>query len=111
MRITSHITSIHPGQAAKIAALMALIAVLAATYPLAGAAWAFSVHLPRKHFMFLLLCRFSTRLTTYFLVALGCVLYNLAARATGGIRIEIAHNTNHTVGESALKIAEGRRAA
>jgi hypothetical protein len=39
------------------------------------------------------------------------VLYNLAARATGGIRIEIAHNTNHTVGESALKIAEGRRAA
>ena len=47
---------------------------------------------------------FFYALTTYFLVALGCVLYNLAARATGGIRIEIAHNTNHTVGESALKM-------
>jgi hypothetical protein len=37
MKITSHVTSIHSKQAAKISAIMALVAVLAATWPLAGA--------------------------------------------------------------------------
>lgn len=104
-----HVTSIDSKQAAKIAALMALVAVLAATYPLAGAAWAFSVHLPRKHFMFLLFIPFFYALATYFLVGLGCVLYNFAARTVGGIRIEIAHHTPDTVNQSAS--ASRRRAA
>ena len=77
MKITSQITSIHSKQAAKIAAIMALIAVLAATWPLAGAAWAFSVHLPRKHFMILLFVPFFYALATYFLVGLGCVAVQL----------------------------------
>ena len=40
MNITSQITSIHSKQAAKITAIMAFVTVLAATWPLAGAAWA-----------------------------------------------------------------------
>jgi len=102
MQVTSQITSIHSKHAAKIAAIMALIAVLAATWPLAAAAWAFSVHLPRKHFMILLFVPFFYALATYFLVAMGCALYNFAARTVGGIRIEVAH---------AEKPAERRRAA
>ena len=93
MHITSQITSIHSKQAAKITAIMAFVAVLAATWPLAGAAWAFSVHLPRKHFMILLFVPFFYALATYFLVGLGCALYNFAARTVGGLRIEIAHDT------------------
>jgi Ni/Fe-hydrogenase subunit HybB-like protein len=111
MHITSRIVSIDSKQAAKIAAFMALIAVLAATYPLAGAAWAFSVHLPRKHFMFLLFIPFFYALATYFLVGLGGVLYNFAARTAGGIRIEIAHHTQDTVDERAEKPMPRRQAA
>lgn len=96
MHITSQITSIHSRQAAKIAAIMALLAVLAATWPLAGAAWAFSVHLPRKHFMILLSVPFFYALATYLLVGLGCALYNFAARTVGGLRIEVAHDTQDT---------------
>ena len=92
MHITSHVTSIDSKQAAKIASIMALVAVLAATWPLAGAAWAFSVHLPRKHFMVLLFVPFFYAVATYFLVGLGCLLYNFAARTVGGLRIEIAHD-------------------
>jgi Ni/Fe-hydrogenase subunit HybB-like protein len=111
MNITSQIISIDSKQAAEIAAIMALIAVLAATYPMAGAAWAFSVHLPRKHFMFLLFIPFFYALATYFLVGLGCVLYNFAARTVGGIRIEIAHDTRDTVDERAEKAVPRRQAA
>jgi Ni/Fe-hydrogenase subunit HybB-like protein len=96
MQTTSHITSIHSKQAAKITAIMAFVAVCAATWPLAGAAWAFSVHLPRKHFMILLFVPFFYALATYFLVGLGCALYNFAARTVGGLRIEVAHHTHHT---------------
>jgi Ni/Fe-hydrogenase subunit HybB-like protein len=92
MHVTSHVKSIHSRQAAKIVAIMALIAVAAATWPLAGAAWAFSVHLPRKHFMVLLFVPFFYALATYFLVGFGCMLYNFAARTVGGLRIEIAHH-------------------
>lgn len=90
-----HITAIDSKQAAKIAAIMALVAVLAATWPLAGAAWAFSVHLPRRHFMILLFVPFFYALATYFLVGLGCALYNFAARTVGGLRFEVAHHPNH----------------
>jgi hypothetical protein len=72
MKITSHVASIHSKQAAKITAIMALVAVLAATWPLAGAAWAFSVDLPRRHFMILLFVPFFYALATYFLVETGC---------------------------------------
>jgi Ni/Fe-hydrogenase subunit HybB-like protein len=96
MNITSQITSIHSKQAAKITAVMAFVAILAATWPLAGAAWAFSVHLPRKHFMILLFVPFFYALATYFLVGMGCALYNLAARTVGGLRIEVAHHTYDT---------------
>src|SRR5713226_527366 len=92
MHATSHISSIHSRQAAKIAAIMALIAIAAATWPLAGAAWAFSVHLPRKHFMILLFVPFFYALATYFLVGMGCALYNFAARKVGGLRVEVAHH-------------------
>ena len=78
MKITSQITSIHSKQAAKITAIMAFVAVLAATWPLAAAAWAFSVHLPRRHFMILLFVPFFYALAAYFLVGLGCALYNFA---------------------------------
>jgi Ni/Fe-hydrogenase subunit HybB-like protein len=111
MNITSRIISIDSKQAAKIAAIMALIAVLAATYPMAGAAWAFSVHLPRKHFMFLLFIPFFYALATYFLVGLGCVLYNFAARTVGGIRIEIADDSRDPVDEPAEKAVPRRQAA
>ncbi len=87
-----HIVSIDPKQAAKVAALMALIAVMAATWPLAGAAWAFSVHLPRKHFMVLTFVPFFYATATYLLVAMGCALYNFASRTVGGLRFEIAHH-------------------
>jgi hypothetical protein len=111
MQVTSQITSIHSKQAAKIAAIMALVAILAATWPLAGAAWAFSVHLPRKHFMILLFVPFFYALATYFLVALGCALYNFAARTVGGLRIEIAHDTHEVVDASAKKPAPLRQVA
>ena len=65
-----HITSIDSKQAAKIAALMGLVAVMAATWPLAGAAWAFSVHLPRKHFAVLLFVPFFYAVAIYFLAGL-----------------------------------------
>ena len=87
-----HITSIDSKQAAKIAAIMALIAVLAATWPIAGACWAFAVNIPRKHYTVLMFVPFFYALATYFLVGFGCVLYNLAARTVGGLRIEIAHH-------------------
>jgi Ni/Fe-hydrogenase subunit HybB-like protein len=87
-----HITSIDSKQAAKIAAIMALIAVLAATWPVAGACWAFAVNIPRKHYMVLMFVPFFYALATYFLVGFGCVLYNLAARTVGGLRIEITHH-------------------
>jgi Ni/Fe-hydrogenase subunit HybB-like protein len=110
-QIVSQIVSIDSKQAAKITAIMALIAVLAATYPLAGAAWAFSVHLPRKHFIFLLFIPFFYALATYFLVGFGCVLYNFAARTVGGIRIEITHHTQDTDEERAAKPVPRRQAA
>jgi len=110
MHVTSQIVSIDAKQAAKIAAIMALIAVLAATWPLAGSAWAFSVHLPRKHFMVLLFVPFIYALATYFLAGLGCALYNFAARAAGGIRIEVAHESD-TIDASAEKPALRRQAA
>jgi Ni/Fe-hydrogenase subunit HybB-like protein len=105
------VISVDSKQAAKIAAIMVLIAVLAATWPLAAAAWAFSVHLPHKHFMFLLLIPFFWALATYFLVALGCLLYNFAARTVGGLRIEVAHYTSDTVDQTVEKPADRRRAA
>ncbi|HVA83275.1 MAG TPA: hypothetical protein VNF28_00060 [Candidatus Binataceae bacterium] len=111
MRITSHIISIDSKHAAKIAAIMALIAILAATWPLAGAAWAFSIHLPRKHFIFLLFIPFFYALATYFLVGLGCLMYNFAARTVGGLRIEVAHDTHEVLDASAEKPAPRRQAA
>ena len=114
MHITSQITSIHSKQAAKITAIMAFVAVLAATWPLAAAAWAFSVHLPRKHFMILLFVPFFYALATYFLVGLGCALYNFAARTVGGLRIEVAHELKTrttTVDASAEKPAPLRKVA
>ncbi len=114
MKTTSQITSIHAKQAAKITAIMAFVAVLAATWPLAGAAWAFSVHLPRKHFMILLFVPFFYALATYFLVGLGCALYNFAARTVGGLRIEVAHDTevaHEVVDASAEKPAPLRKVA
>src|ERR1700687_5688040 len=73
-----HIKSIDSKQAAKVAAIMAFISVLMLTYPLAGAAWAFSVKLPHKHFMVLLFVPFFYALATYFLVGLGCMLYRFS---------------------------------
>ena len=109
-----HIKSIDSNQAAKVAAIMAFISVLMLTYPLAGAAWAFSVHLPRKHFMILLFVPFFYALATYFLVGLGCALYNFAARTVGGLRIEVAHDTevaHEVVDASAEKPAPLRKVA
>jgi hypothetical protein len=117
MHVTSEITSIHSKQAAKIAAIMACIFVLAATWPLAGAAWTFSVHLPRKHFMLLLFVPFFYALATYFLVGMGCLVYNFAARMVGGFRIDVARHTQDTevardtVVESAEKPAAVRKVA
>lgn len=114
MKITSQIMSIHSKQAAKITAIMAFVAVLAATWPLAAAAWAFSVHLPRKHFMILLFVPFFYALATYFLVGLGCALYNLAARMVGGLRIEVAHDSEvapEVIDAGAEKPAALRRVA
>jgi Ni/Fe-hydrogenase subunit HybB-like protein len=114
MKITLQITSIHSKQAAKITAIMAFVAVLAATWPLAAAAWAFSVHLPRRHFMILLFVPFFYALATYFLVGLGCALYNFAARMVGGLRIEVAHDSEvapEVVDASAEKPAALRRVA
>src|SRR5258708_20026011 len=91
MSVTSQITSIHSKQAAKISAIMAFVAVLAATWPLAAAAWAFSVHLPRKHFMILVFVPFFYELATYFLVAMACAPSNFAARRLGGLQVEVAH--------------------
>jgi Ni/Fe-hydrogenase subunit HybB-like protein len=99
-----HIKSIDSKQAAKVAAIMAFISVLMLTYPLAGAAWAFSVNLPHKHFMVLLFVPFFYALATYFLVGMGCMLYNFAARMIGGIRIEVAHDT-HGAGDTHNPIA------
>jgi Ni/Fe-hydrogenase subunit HybB-like protein len=73
-----HIKSIDSKQAAKVATIMAFISVLMLTYPLAGAAWAFSVKLPHKHFMVLLFVPFFYALATYFLVGLGCILYRFS---------------------------------
>jgi hypothetical protein len=100
-----HIKSIDSKQAAKVAAIMAFISVLMLTYPLAGAAWAFSVNLPHRHFMVLLFVPFFYALATYFLVGMGCMLYNFAARMIGGIRIEVAHDT-HEMGDTHNKIVE-----
>jgi hypothetical protein len=100
-----HIKSIDSKQAAKVAAIMAFISVLMLTYPLAGAAWAFSVNLPHRHFMVLLFVPFFYALATYFLVGMGCMLYNFAARTVGGIRIEVAHHT-HEMGDTHNKIVE-----
>jgi hypothetical protein len=117
MQATSRITSIHSKQAAKITAIMAFIAVLAATWPLAAAAWAFSVHLPRKHFMILVFVPFFYALATYFLVAMGCALFNFAARRVGGLRVEVAHEVDghETHGlldaSGAVKPASRRQAA
>ncbi|HZZ07220.1 MAG TPA: hypothetical protein VFE43_01670 [Candidatus Binataceae bacterium] len=94
-----HIKSIDSNQAAKVAAIMAFISVLMLTYPLAGAAWAFSVNLPHKHFMILLFAPFFYALATYFLVGMGCMLYNFAARTIGGIRIEVVHDTHDAIAE------------
>jgi hypothetical protein len=111
MRVTSYIRSIHSRQAAKVASVMALIAVLAATWPLAAAAWALSVHLPAKHFMVLLFVPFFYALATYLLVGMGCALYNFAARTVGGLRIEVAHDLPEAVDEGAENPAPLRRVA
>jgi Ni/Fe-hydrogenase subunit HybB-like protein len=84
-----HVKSIDPKQAAKVASIMALVSVLMLTYPLATAAYVFSVALPHKHYMVLLTVPFFYAVATYFLVGLGCMLYNLAARATGGVRVNV----------------------
>jgi len=106
-----HITSIDSKQAAKIAALMGLVAVMAATWPLAGAAWAFSVHLPPKHFAVLLFVPFFYAVAIYFLADLACGLYNFAARVVGGLRLEIAHHTPATAAENPEKPAPIRKVA
>src|ERR1700737_2024938 len=111
-----HIKSIDSKQAAEVAAIMAFISVLMLTYPLAGAAWAFSVKLPHKHFMVLLFVPFFYALATYFLVGLGGMLYHFAARMLGGIRIEVAHEMHdtgnaHTIVEIAEKPPPGRQAS
>jgi len=103
-----HITRIDSKQAAKIAGIMALIAVLAATWPLAGACWALTLHIPRKHYLVLMFVPFFYALATYFLVGFGCVLYNLAARTVGGLRIEIAH---HAAADEHSSAPAARRAA
>jgi hypothetical protein len=82
-----HIKSIDSKQAAKVAAIMAFISVLMLTYPLAGAAWAFSVNLPHRHFMVLLFVPFFYALATYFLVGVGCMLY----RFSGATRVSHIH--------------------
>jgi hypothetical protein len=46
--------------------------------------------------MILLFVPFFYALATYFLVGLGCALYNFAARTVGGLRIEVAHETQNT---------------
>jgi hypothetical protein len=44
--------------------------------------------------MILLFVPFFYALATYFLVGMGCALYNFAARMVGGLRIEVAHETH-----------------
>jgi len=105
-----HIVSIDPKQAAKVAALMALIAVMAATWPLAGAAWAFSVHLPRNHFMVLTFVPFFYAMATYLLVAMGCALYNFASRTVGGLRFGIAPHASQPQ-DAGAEVGQARHAA
>ena len=58
--------------------------------------------------MILLFVPFFYALATYFLVGVGCALYNFAARAVGGLRIEVAHEV---VDASAEKPAPLRKVA
>jgi hypothetical protein len=83
------VKSIDPKAAAKVASIMALVSVLMLTYPLAAAAYAFSVAIPHKHYVILLTVPFFYAVAAYFLVGMGCILYNLAARATGGVRVNV----------------------
>jgi Ni/Fe-hydrogenase subunit HybB-like protein len=112
-----HIKWIDSKQAAKVAAIMAFISLLMLTYPLAGAAWLFSIPLPHKHFMILLFVPFFYALATYFLVGLGCMLFNFASRTIGGVRIEVVHDTRDTfdmidaTGGNAERPAPRRRAS
>ena len=102
-----HIVSIDPKQAAKVAALMALIAVMAATWPLAGAAWAFSVHLPRNHFMVLTFVPFFG----WLLRRAGMIPVDRAGRASA-LRDMIGQAKQRTVqGRPLLIFPEGTRTA
>ena len=65
----------------------------------------------------LLFVPFFYALATYFLVGLGCSVYNFAARMVGGFRIDVARHTQDTevardtVVESAEKPAAVRKVA
>ncbi len=83
------VKSIEVKQAAKVAAIMALIGVVMLTYPLAAAAFVFHVSIPRWHYELLLSVPFFYAAATYFLAGLGCILYNFAAARIGGVRIDI----------------------
>ncbi|HZO81931.1 MAG TPA: hypothetical protein VFB33_09565 [Candidatus Binataceae bacterium] len=84
------VKSIEVKQAAKVAAVMSLIGFLILTYPLAAAAFVFHVNIPHHDYAVLLFVPFFYALATYFLIGLGCMLYNFAARRIGGIRVEIS---------------------
>lgn len=83
------VKSIEAKQAAKVAAIMSLISVVMLTYPVAAAAFVFHVGIPRWHYELLLSVPFFYALATYFLIGLGCVLYNFAAARIGGVRIDV----------------------
>jgi hypothetical protein len=84
------VRSIEAKQAARVAAIMSLIGFVMLTYPLAGAAFIFHVNIPRQHYEILLFVPFFYALATYFLIGLGCMLYNFAAARIGGVRIDVA---------------------
>jgi hypothetical protein len=83
------VKSIEVKQAAKVAAIMSLLGFLLLTYPLAAAAFVLQVNIPHHDYAVLLFVPFFYALATYFLIGLGCMLYNFAARTIGGIRVDI----------------------
>lgn len=86
------VKSIDSHQAAKVGAIMALLMVLLATYPVAAAAYLFSVRIPREHYMILLFVPFFFAAAMYFLVGFGCRLFNFSARHLGGVRIDAVYD-------------------
>ena len=55
--------------------------------------------------MILLFVPFFYALATYFLVGLGCALYNFAARTVGGLRIEVAQDAQDTKDTHDIEVA------